>query len=301
MPSTRADIARYLSDKITESFNKNLKKQKKEEYKDFFTPKKSDKDEEIYASVGNLLPAEEKVEGGPLHYDTNKEMYFATVINKTYDRGYVETWEKCEDNPDKVIKNANTQLMIRAMISKRETNAAAVVDGVFTNVGADGVAHAANNHPLDTSKTTLVNDNLMTASAISPDTVIDGCNMFNSIKDYSGTKLDTTATAILANSNQQARVNAVMMSNLKAQELSNTKNTVPMLRAKFSRYINLYYWHLLDEEIDSLIFQRRSGLLPISEQDKISTLNYYWAMVERYRAAVINPGFGIISNPYTGT
>jgi uncharacterized protein YdiU (UPF0061 family) len=36
MPSTRADIARYLSDKITESFYDNLKKQRKEEYKDFF-------------------------------------------------------------------------------------------------------------------------------------------------------------------------------------------------------------------------------------------------------------------------
>ena len=301
MPSTRADIARYLSDKITESYYANLKKQKKEEYKDFFTPKSSTKDEEIYGSFGNLLPAEEKVEGGPLHYDPNKEMYFTTVVNKTYDRGYVETWEKCEDNPDKVIKNANPQLMIRAMVSKRETNAAAVVDGVFTDVGADGVAYAANNHPLDTSKTSVVNNNLMTAGAITPDNVIAGCNMFNSIHDFAGTKLDTTATSILSNTNQQARVNAVLMSNLKAQELSNTKNTVPTLKAKFSRYINLYYWHLLDDDIDTLIFQRRTGLLPFSEQDKRSTLNYYWAMVERYRAAIINSGFGIISNRYTGT
>jgi hypothetical protein len=300
MPSTRADIARYLSDKITESFTKNLKKQKKEEYKDVFTPKKSDKDEEIYGSYGNILPAEEKVEGGPIAYDTNKELYFTTVINKTYDRGYSETWEKSSDNPDKVIKNANTALMIRAMISKRETNCAAIVDGVFTDTGADGVASAHEAHPLDSSKTALTNDNLMTASPITPDNVITGCNMFNSIKDYAGSKLDTSATAILANANQQARVNAVMMSNLKAQELSNTKNTVPMLKAKFNRYINLNYWHLLDEDIDSFIFQRREGLIPFSDQDKISTLNFYWAMVERYRAAIINNGYGIVSNPYAG-
>ena len=31
MPSTRADIARYLSDKISESFYDNLKVQRKEE------------------------------------------------------------------------------------------------------------------------------------------------------------------------------------------------------------------------------------------------------------------------------
>jgi hypothetical protein len=301
MPSTRADIARYLSDKITESFYDNLKKQKKEEYKEFTTPKMSDKDEEIYGSYGNLLPAEEKVEGGSLHYDTNKEMYFTTVINKTYDRGITETWEKCEDNPDKVIKNSNTGNMIRAMITKREKNVAAVVDGVFTSTGADGVYYASASHPLDTSKTSLLNDNLMTAGAITPDNVIAGCNKFNTIYDYAGSLLDTSATAILAHSNQQARVNAVLMSNLKAQELSNTKNTVPMLKAKFGRYINLYYWHLLDENIDSFVFQRRTGLLPFSEQDKRTTLNYYWAMVERYRAAQINTGFGICSNPYTGT
>jgi hypothetical protein len=302
MPSTRADIARYLSDKITESFHDNLKKQRKEEYKDFFTPKASDKDEEIYGSYGNLLQAEEKIEGGPLHYDTNKEMYFTTVINKTYDRGYMETWERCEDNPDKVIKNANTALMIRGMISKREKNAAAVVDGVFTNVGADGVTYASNSHPLDTSKTPLVNDNLMAAGAITPDNVIAGCNMFNHIYDYAGNLMDDTkATTILAHGDQQARVNAVLMSNLKAQELSNTKNTVPMLKAKFGRYINLYYWHLLDENIDSFIFQRRTGLIPFHEQDKINTLNYYWAMVERYRCAQINCSYGHVSNPYTGT
>lgn len=300
MPSMRSDISRYLSDKITESFYKNLKKQKKEEYKEFFTPKKSDKDEEIYGSVGNLLAAEEKTEGGPLHYDTNTEMYFNTVINKTYDRGYSETWEKCEDNPDKVIANAQTGMMIRSMISKREKEAAAVVDGVFTDTGADGVARASNSHPLDTSKTALLNDNLMTAGAITPTNVITGCNMFNAIYDYAGNLLDTSATAILAHANQQSTVNAVLMSNLKAQELSNTKNTVPMLKAKFGRYINANYWHLLDEEIDSLIFQRRTGLIPFSDQDTILTLNYYWAMVERYRAAIINDGYGIISNPYAG-
>jgi phage major head subunit gpT-like protein len=300
MPSTRADIARYLSDKITESFTENLKKQRKEEYKEFFTPKKSTKDEEIYASIGNLLAAEEKVEGGALHYDTLTEMYFTTVINKTYDRGFSATWEEVEDDPDKIIQKARTGGMIRAMISKREKLAAAVVDGVFTSTSADGKVYAANDHPLDTTKTALVNDNLMTASAITPDNVITGCNMFNTIYDYAGNLLDTSATAILAHSNKQATVNAVLMSNLKASELSNTKNTVPMLKAKFGRYINANYWHLMDENIDSFIMQRRTGLVPFSDQDKISTLNFYWAMVERYRMAQINPGYGHVSNAYAG-
>lgn len=300
MPFTRADYSRYLSDKITELFLKNLKKPRKEEYKEFTTPKKSDKDEEIYDSIGNLSAAQEKEEGGPLHYEGLKQMYQTTVVNKTYNQGFYATWEAVEDDVEKVISKVNTGGMIRAMITKREKEVAAVVDGVFTNLGADGVTYAANNHPLDTSKTSKVNDNLMAAGPITPDNVIAGCNMFNSIYDFAGELLDTEATAILAHKDRMATVNAVLQSNLKAQELSNTKNTVPMLKAIFSKYINKWYWHLLDENIDSFIFQRRTPLQPIKDQDKINTLNYYWAMVERYRAAQINPGYGHVSNPYTG-
>jgi hypothetical protein len=296
----RANFSRYLSDKITELFLENLKAPRKEEYLAFTTPKKSTKDEEKYDSIGNLSAAEEKTEGGPLHYEQLSQMYQTTVINKTYDRGFTETWEAVEDDVEKVIGKVNTGGMIRAMITKREKNVAAVVDGVFTTTSADGVAYAADNHPLDTSKTAAVNDNLMAAGAITPDNVITGCNMFNDIMDYAGNPFDTSATAILAHSNNGANIKAVLESNLKASELSNTKNTVPTLKVILGRYISKTYWHLLDENIPSFIFQRRTNLQPFDDQDTRSTLNYYWAMVERYRAAQINPGFGHVSNAYAG-
>jgi len=298
---TRNDYSRYLSDKITELFRENLKQQRKEEYKEFTTPKKSTKDEEIYDSIGNLSSAQEKTEGGSLHYEGLTQMFQTTVVNKTYDRGFFATWEAVEDDVEKVINSVNTGGMMRAMISKREQEAAAIVDGVFTAVGADGVAYAAVNHPLDTTKTAKVNNNLMTAGAITVDNIIDGCKKFNEIYDYAGNLFDTSADAILAHRDQQANVNAVLQSNLKAGEMSNTKNTVPMLKAIFGRYINKYYWHLLDTNLDSFIMQRRSGLEPIKDQDKINTLNFYWAMVERYRMANISNGYGLVSNPYTGS
>lgn len=295
----RANFSRYLSDKITELFLENLKAPRKEEYLAFTTPKSSTKDEEIYDSIGNLSAAEEKTEGGPLHYEQVSQMYQTTVINKTYDRGFYETWEAIEDDVEKVISKINTGAMIRAMVTKREQEVAAVVDGVFATTGADGTTYAANDHPLDTSKTAAKNDNLMDAGDIAPDSIITGCNMFNDIKDFAGNPFDTSATAILAHANHGANIKAILESNLKASELSNTKNTVPALKPILGRYISKTYWHLLDETIPSFIFQRRSGLAPFEDQDKISTLNYYWAMVERYRAAVINCGYGFVSNPDT--
>lgn len=294
----RANFSRYLSDKITELFLENLKAPMTEEYLAFTTPKTSTKDEEKYDSIGNLSAAEEKAEGGPLSYEQVTQMYQTTVINKTYDRGFYETWEAIEDDVEKVINKINTGAMIRAMVTKREQEVAAIVDGVFTSASADGKYYADDDHPLDTAKTTAVNNNLMTAGAITPNNIIDGCNMFNDIKDYAGNPFDTKPTAILAHANNEATIRSIFMSNLKAQELSNTKNTVPTLKIIVGRYIHKTYWHLLDETIPSFIFQRRKGLTPFEDQDKVDTLNYYWAMVERYRAAQINPGYGHVSNPY---
>lgn len=296
----RANFSRYLSDKITELFLDNLKVPRVEEYLSFTTAKPSKKDQEIYDSIGNLSAAEEKTEGGSLHYEQVAQMYQTTVINKTYDRGFYETWEAIEDDVEKVINKINTGAMIRAMITKREKNVAAVVDAVFTSASADGKYYADDDHPLDTDKTASVNDNLMTAGDITPDNVITGCNMFNAIYDYAGNLFDTSATAILAHKNKGAQIKSVLESNLKAQELSNTKNTVPALNVILGKYINANYWHLLDENIPSFIFQRRSALQPFEDQDTRDTLNYYWAMVERYRAAQINPGYGHVSNAYAG-
>ena len=297
----RSDRSRYLSDKITELFSECLKAPSTEEWKGYMKVKKSTKDEEIYDSVGCLTAAKEKGEGQDFHYETVKQIYQTTVVNKTYDQGFYATMEEVEDDPEEVVNKINMGGLMRSIIIKREQDAAAIVNAVFTATGADGVAYAADNHPLDTSKTSAVNDNLMTAGAITPDNIITGCNMFNAIKDYAGNLfVGTSATAFLAHSNNEATFNAIMASGLKAQELSNTKNTVPKLKGIFSRFLNATNWHLLDETLDSFIMQERRGLQEMDEQDRIKNGNYYWNMNERRRAAQINCGFGHVSNAYAG-
>ena len=296
----RANFQRYLDDKVSEIFLEILKVPMEEEYLAFTTPKTSTKNEEKYDSIGNLSPAEEKVEGASMHYEQTTQMYQTTVINKTYDRGYYETLEATEDDVERVINKIKDSGIMQAMIAKREMAAAAIVDAVFTSTAADGVFYASATHPLDTSKTVSVNDNLMTAGAITPANVIAGCNKFHAIKNYAGVPFRTRATAILAHVNNGAVIKSVLESNLMAQELSNTKNTVPMLKPILSTYMNATNWHLLDEKIPSFIFQRRSDLRKTSSWDDRDTLNYYWAAFERYRVGQINPGFGHVSNAYAG-
>jgi hypothetical protein len=296
----RANFQRYLDDKITEIFLEVLKTPMEQEFLSFTSAKKSTKNEEKYDSIGNLSPAEEKVEGGSIHYEQTSQMFQTTVINKTYDRGYYETLEATEDDVERVINKVKDSGIMQAMVAKREMEAAAIVDAVFTSVSADGTFYASATHPLDTTKTAAVNDNLMAAGAITPTSIIDGCNKFHSIKNYAGIPFRTKANAILAHVNMGSVIKSVLESNLRAQELSNTKNTVPALTPILSTYISEHPWHLLDRNIDSFIFQRRSDLRKTSKWDETDTLNYYWAAFERYRAAQINPGFGHVSNAYAG-
>lgn len=298
----RADRSRYLSDKITELFTESLKAPRVEEYKGWNKVKKSTKDEEIYDSIGSFSKAKEKIEGGDFHYEPIKQMFQTTIINKTYDQGFYETMEAVEDDVEKVIGKINMGGLMRAMVVNREVEAAKIVDGVFTTVSADGQAYASAAHPLDTSKTAEVNDNLLASTAITPSNMITACNKFHAIKDYAGNLFSGTyATAFLAHANHESTFNAIQQSNLKAQELSNTKNTVPKLKGIFGRFINAYYWHLLDENIDSFVDQQRRGLQELEEQDRIKTGNYYWNMNERRRFGQINPGYGHVSCPWNGT
>lgn len=296
----RANFQRYLDDKVSEIFLESLKVPVKEEYLAFTTPKKSSKNEEKYDSVGNLSPAEQKAEGASMHYEQTTQMYQTTVVNQTYDRGYFETLEATEDDVERVINKIKDSGIIQSMITRREMEAAAIVDAVFTSTGADGVFYASANHPLDTSKTTAVNDNLMTPGPITPDSIIEGANKFNMIKNYAGSPFRSRANVLLAHVNNGAVIKAILESNLRAMELSNTKNTVPAIKPVLSTYMSTTNWHLIDDTITSFIFQRRSPLRKTSSWDEKDTLNYYWAAFERYRVAQINPGFGHVSNAYSG-
>lgn len=293
MAMNRSDIARMMYVGQLEVFKENLKKNKKEEWSQYATVMNSKKNEETYDTLGNLQAAQEKNEEGSVNYGGIKQAYQTTVTNKTYANGFKVTMEASEDDQYNVIDAVKASELARTMISLKEENVAAIWDGVFTNTGSDGVASASDSHPLIGS--TLKNDNLA-SGAITPDNVIAASNKFNDIKNHSGGKFDTDATAILAHKNQQATVQAVLASSLKAMELSNTKNTVPALKAIFSRYINKVYWHLLDEDIVSVILQKRKGLTTDYDYDKRDTFNFYFNAHERYRAAIIHPGFGHVSS-----
>lgn len=294
MASTyRADIARFLYLGIKEVFMKNLQAPRRTYYPQYVSNKTSDKKEEYYDTVGNMKPAQVKAEGAPIQYGKITQGYRVTVTNDTVVNGLQVSYEASKDDLYNVVNTAKTGELVRTMITQKERAVAAIWDGVFTNTGADGVANAASNHPLLNSSS--VNDNLA-SGALTPDNVVAANNKFNHIYNHSGELFDTEGTKLLAHKDKMATVMAILESQLKALELSNTKNTVPALKPVFSKYTNINYWHIIDELLDSVILQEREGMGTDMYYDKKDTKDYFFNVTERYKAGLINPGYGFVSS-----
>lgn len=291
--TTRADIARAMYIGTKEVFMQNLKKQPTEEWKAYATVKTSDKMEETYDSVGNLKPAHIKAEGDPVIYGDIKEAYKTTVRNDTVANGFAVTMEAQEDEKWGVVPEVKVNELIRTMISKKEQAVAKVWDDVTTAVGADGAAYASHVHPL-VNTGIAHNDNLV-ADTFDIDSYEEAVKKFNHWRNHYGDKFFTRPSAILAHRDRQTYIFAMLQSTLHPFEESNTKNTIPQLKTIFSSYINSLKVHILDESVDSAIFQKRKGLTDGYDYDERGTFNYYYNVHERYKAAMINPGFGFVT------
>ena len=293
--TTRSDIAKAMYIGTKEVFMKNLKKQPTEQWKAYATVKNSDKMEETYDSVGNLKPADIKAEGDPVIYGDIKEAYRTTVRNETIANGFAVTMEAQEDEKWGIVPEVKVNELVRTMISKKEQAVAKVWDDVTTAIAADGAAYASHVHPLVNSGIAH-NDNLV-ADTFDIDSYEEAVKKFNHWRNHYGDKFFTNPSAILAHRDRQTYIFAMLQSQLKPFEASitNTKNTIPQLKTIFSNYINTLQVHILDESVDSAIFQKRKGLKDEYDYDNRSTFNFYYNVHERYKAAMINPGFGFVT------
>jgi len=291
MTLRREDIARAMYVGTKEVFMKNLKNMPEQEWKRACTVKTSDKAQETYDSVGNLKPAHEKLEEGSVEYGKIEQAYKTTIVNKTWANGLKVTMEAKEDEQWKVIPEAKVNELARTITQLRERKVAEVWDNTEVDTGGDGVVYASNSHPLLHSAST--NDNLATGELTFEN--YDTCvKMFNDWKSHWGEVFPTSPDKILMHRNYQTKFQALLQSNLVPFESSNTKNTIPQLKAVWNRYISELPVYFLDSTIDTAVFQKRKGLTSEYDYDKRFTFNFYFNVHERYETGMINPGYGFV-------
>jgi hypothetical protein len=128
----------------------NMYKDQPEGHTSVFDMGTSDKAYEEDQELSGFGLAPVKSEGGSISYDTTVNGYVTRYTNVTYGLGFIVTQEAVEDNQYKAQAEKRVRALRRSMRHTKETVAANVINRAFAGsgqVGGDGVALVANNHP----------------------------------------------------------------------------------------------------------------------------------------------------------
>jgi hypothetical protein len=266
------------------------------EYKDFVTMKKATKKAETYDSMGNLQSASEKVEGDAIQYGKVRQAYQTTITNKTWANGYSVSMESVKYDLYGVIQSSRAKELARTMRENEEREAIAEWDNAFATNLADGVPLCSNSRPcIDAIGVT--NDTLATASSLqTPENHKTMIKMFADFKNHAGGKIKAFPNKGMTHVYNMMDIEEVYGSDKKANELSNTKNSLPRISWVYSTYLaDTNAWFMWDTKYENVLFQKFMDTEFGSDEDKISTKNLYLNAIAIYKAGTL-PAIGIVGN-----
>lgn len=289
------DISRMLLAGQKEIFLRNMESYPLE-YTRFTTKKTSNKETETYDSMGNLKAATQKIEGDAISYGKVRQAYQTSITNKTWANGYEHTMEAMEYDLYGVINSAKAKELARTMRDLEETNAIYWIDNATSVNLADGVPLASNSKPLRDSAAT--NDTLATSSSLAdPDNHKTMINMFYDFLNHAGGYMKARPNRGFTHYANQLTIEEVYRSMNKAQEFSNTKNTLPSISWSYSTYINsTTAWMMWDSSYEHVLFQWFKKTNFDNDYDKRYTKNMYFNAISMYQTGCL-PNIGIVYNP----
>lgn len=288
------DISRMILAGQKEVFTQNFDTYPVE-YPEFTVHKTANKKTETYDSMGNLKAAEEKTEGGAIAYGSVGQAYQTSITNVVVANGFAHTMESIKYDLYGVVNSIQAKELARTMREYEESKAIAWVDNALTVNLADGQPIGSDSHPLVDSAS--LNDTLATASDIAdPDNHKTMINMFYDFLNQAGGKMKTRPTDGLTHHANQLTIEEVYRSINKANEFSNTKNTLPMIKWHYSTYISSKTaWMMWDNRFDHILFQWFMKTEMDQDEDKISTKNFYINSLAMYNTGAV-PNIGIVYN-----
>lgn len=265
------------------------------EYPQFSTKKKSTKKVETYDSMGNLQEAYVKVEGDPIVYGKVGQAYQTTITNETHVNGYAHSFEAIKYDLYGCINSVKAKELARTMREEEETTVIAQWDNAFATNLADGVPLCTNSRPLVNSG--ALNDTLATTSSLQvPENHKTMIKMFAAFRNHAGGRFKTYPTNGMTHIQNMMDIEEVYYSQNKANEQSNTKNSLPKIKWVYSTYLaSLTAWFMWDNKIDNVLFQEHTPTEFDQDEDKISTKNMYYNAIGMYAAGTL-PSIGIVGN-----
>jgi len=226
-----------------------------------------------YPHLGAFGLWDTNTEGGNFNESNFGEGEVASFEAKRYDKSYVLTWELMQDDRYNVMKGigkgGSAKGLGRSLRATQETDCAKVILNGFANVGYDGKALFATDHPLASSDKTCSN---LIEGALRDETLKAALTLMRKQVDEAGIKISASAKRLVVCPELEFVAKAVVHSILQAGTNNNDVNTVPNLDVVVWDYLSdpaglMQPWFIQDSSIDNLLFLNREE--PIFDSEKI--------------------------------
>lgn len=241
-------------------------------YKSIFKTEKMTGKTQSYPHLGAFGLWNTNTEGSQFNESDFGEGEVASFEAKRFDNSYRLTWELMQDDQYNVMrgigKGGSAKGLGRSLRATEETETAKVIKGGFTNVGYDGKALFATDHPLASSSGTCSN---LISGALTDENLKKALTMMRSQVDEAGIIISASAKQLVVCPELEFIAKAIVNSILQSGTGNNDVNTLPNLQITVWDYLSdptgaTKPWFIQDTSIDNLLFLRREEPIFNSER-----------------------------------
>lgn len=242
-------------------------------YQKIFKTEKMNAKSQTYPHLGAFGLWEQNQEGNEFNESNFGEGEIASFEAKRYDKSYVLTWELMQDDQYNVMKGigkgGSAKGLGRSLRATEETDTASVILNGFSNIGYDGKALFASDHPLASSPKTCSN---LIDGALTDENLKRALTLMRTQSDEAGIVISASAKQLVVCPELEFTAKAIVNSILQSGTGNNDVNTVPNLEIVVWDYLHdtaglIQPWFIQDTSIDNLLFLRREE--PIFDSERI--------------------------------
>ena len=237
-------------------------------YKKIFRTEKMDAKSQTYPHLGALGLWEQNTEGSKFNHDKFEQGPVASFEAKRYDKAYELTWELVQDDLYNVMKGlgkgGSAKALGRGLRATEETETSNVLGNGFSNVGYDGKALFATEHPLINSSRQCSN---LLNGTLTDENLKKAMTLMRGQRDEAGIVIQASAKRLIVSPDNEFVAKAIVHSILQSGTNNNDVNTVPNLEIVVWDFLTGPAWFIQDPTFDNLLFLRREE--PIFDSERI--------------------------------
>lgn len=258
-----------------------------------FKKNASDKNFEIETEVAMTPLGREKPEGTEVAYESVRQTYLTTYVNRSYALGLILTREAIDDNLYKKDFPMQSDALKNSMMQLMEVNAASVLNNAFdTNFPiGDGQAFISTAHPL--SNGTTQSNGVSVAVGLNETSVQDFITQINKARAASGLFDDVGAQRLIVPQELAFNAERLLQSQYRPATANNDIGTIPNMQLIPKGYINWKYltnptaWFIQTDATNGLkMYDRKPLEMDMIEDPSIKAIKTI--AYQRYSFGVTN-------------